>query len=299
MRRAARNVVALVTVLLLVLIAACAPTPTLKPEFSLTVTQPTDESIINADKVEVIGIITPGAVVSINGELAEVDEEGNFTMMVILEEGPNIIEVIASDLEGNEESRTLVIMYVPSAEAPPQVSEAGFSLTVTEPTDESIINTDKVEVIGTTIPGAVVSINGELVEVDEEGKFTMMVVLEEGPNTIEVIASDLEGNEESRTLVIIYVPSSEAPPQVPETGFFLTVTEPADASIITTDKAEVIGITTPGAVVSVNGELAEVDEEGNFTMMVVLEEGPNTIEVIASDLEGNEESRILAIIYVP
>ena len=206
MRKAARNVVALVTVLLLVLIAACAPTPALKPEFSLTVTEPTDESIINADKVEVIGIATAGAVVSVNGELAEVDAEGNFTMMVILEEGPNIIEVIASDLEGNQESHTLVIIYVPSAETPPQVSETGFFLTVTEPTDESIINVDKVEVIGITTPGAVVSINGELAEVDEEGNFTMMVVLEEGPNIIEVIASDLEGNEESHTLVIVYVP---------------------------------------------------------------------------------------------
>ena len=86
---------------------------------------------------------------------------------------------------------------------------------------------------------------------------------------------------------------------MPETGFFLTVTEPTDESIINTDKVEVIGITTPGAVVSINGELAEVDGEGNFTIMVVLEEGPNTIEVIASDLEGNEESHILVIIYVP
>ncbi|GAJ17309.1 unnamed protein product, partial [marine sediment metagenome] len=121
-------------------------TPTTKPEFSLTVTEPTDESIINADKVEVIGITTPGAVVSVNGELAEVDEEGNFAMMVVLEEGPNIIEVIASDLEGNQESHTLVIIYVPSPETPPQVSETGFSLTVTQPADESIINVDKVEV---------------------------------------------------------------------------------------------------------------------------------------------------------
>ncbi len=112
-KRASRNIATLVMVLLLMLIAACAPTPTLKPEFSLTVTQPTDESIINVDKVAVIGITTAGAMVSINGELAEVDAEGNFTMMVVLEEGPNIIEVIASDLEGNEESHTLVIVYVP------------------------------------------------------------------------------------------------------------------------------------------------------------------------------------------
>ena len=89
------------------------------------------------------------------------------------------------------------------------------------------------------------------------------------------------------------------PPEMPKTGFFLTITEPADNSIINTDKVEVRGRTIPRAVVSVNGELVEVDQGGNFTTMVVLEEGPNTIEVIASDLEGNEESRILVIIYVP
>jgi hypothetical protein len=118
-KRARRNIATLVMVLLLVLVASCAPAKeitslsVLKPEFSLTVTQPTDESIISTDKVAVIGITTAGAVVSINGELAEVDAEGNFTMMVVLEEGPNIIEVIASDLEGNEESHILVIVYVP------------------------------------------------------------------------------------------------------------------------------------------------------------------------------------------
>ena len=90
-----------------------ASEPTLKPEFFLTVTQPADNSIINTDKVEVRGCTTPDAVVSINGELVDVNEEGNFTMMVVLEEGPNIIEVIASDLEGNEESCVLVIIYVP------------------------------------------------------------------------------------------------------------------------------------------------------------------------------------------
>ncbi len=134
-RKAGRNAVTLVMILVLVLIAACAPppgkiTPTPTPAsppptpeptppempktgFFLTVTEPADNSIINANKVEVGGHTSPGAVVSVNGELAEVDEEGNFTMTVVLEEGPNIIEVIASDLEGNEESHTLVVIYVP------------------------------------------------------------------------------------------------------------------------------------------------------------------------------------------
>ena len=174
------------------------------------------------------------------------------------------------------------------------IPKNGFFLTMTQATDESIVNADKVEVIGITVPKAVVSVNGNLAEVNEEGNFTMMVVLEEGPNLIEVIASDSEGNQESLTLVIIYVPS-----ETTETGFFLTVTQPDDNSTTTSDKVEVKGLTSPGAVVTVNGNLAEVNEEGNFTMMVVLEEGPNLIEVIASDSEENQESRTLATIYVP
>jgi len=180
------------------------------------------------------------------------------------------------------------------SEADSDMPESGFFLTMTQSADESIINADKVEVIGITVPSAVVSVNGNLVEVDAEGNFTMMVVLEEGPNLIEVIASDSEGNQESRTLVIIYVPS-----ETTEAGFFLTVTQPVNDSNTTSDKVEVKGLTSPGAVVTVNGELAEVDEEGNFTMMIVLEDGPNLIEVIASDSEGNQESRTLATIYVP
>ena len=88
-------------------------------------------------------------------------------------------------------------------------------------------------------------------------------------------------------------------PGIPLTGFFLTVSQPADGSIVDIGSVEVTGHTTPDAVVSINGELVEVDGEGNFTIMVVLEEGPNIIEVIASDLEGNEESRTLVIVYVP
>ena len=82
-------------------------------------------------------------------------------------------------------------------------------------------------------------------------------------------------------------------------GFFLKVTEPKDEGILTASVLRVSGTTTPDAVVSVNGEVVEVDEWGNFTTMVTLEEGPNTIEVIATDFEGNKESTILAVIYIP
>ncbi|MBI2756987.1 MAG: hypothetical protein HYX52_09795 [Chloroflexi bacterium] len=46
------------------------------------------------------------------------------------------------------------------------------------------------------------------------------------------------------------------------------------------------GIATPGAVVSVEGELADVDEQGQFRVEVALAEGANTVEVVASDDSG-------------
>jgi hypothetical protein len=84
-----------------------------------------------------------------------------------------------------------------------------------------------------------------------------------------------------------------------ESGFFLEVLEPQDETVVDTNPIRVSGSTSPGAEVSVNGELIDIDEEGSFVAMVELEAGPNVIEVIATDYDGHEESCILAVIYTP
>lgn len=60
-----------------------------------------------------------------------------------------------------------------------------------------------------------------------------------------------------------------------------------------------IGQTTPGAVVSVNGNLADVDAAGKFQKAVMLDEGTNVIQVVASDETGTELNVILLVIYEP
>jgi len=80
---------------------------------------------------------------------------------------------------------------------------------------------------------------------------------------------------------------------------FLSVSTPQDETITTTQQIAVAGKTSPGAVVSVNGRVVAVSPGGDFSTVLVLEEGPNTIEVIASDQDGNEVSRIIAVIYQP
>ena len=94
-------------------------------------------------------------------------------------------------------------------------------------------------------------------------------------------------------------PPPSSPPPEPAAGFFLEVTEPQDETVVSASPIRVNGSTSPGAEVSVNGTLIDVNEQGNFAAMVELEEGPNAIEVIATDYEGNEESCILAVIYTP
>jgi len=77
-------------------------------------------------------------------------------------------------------------------------------LAVTQPENESVVNTPEVVVKGTTNPDAVVTVNGTVADVDADGGFSVTVTLEESPNLIEVYASDFEYREASEILTVIY-----------------------------------------------------------------------------------------------
>lgn len=79
---------------------------------------------------------------------------------------------------------------------------------------------------------------------------------------------------------------------------FLEVSEPADESVVTEATVTVRGSTTPDAVVSIDGIAVGVDANGVFVADVTLVEGPNVIEVVASDLSGAQESAQIAVIYL-
>jgi hypothetical protein len=107
-------------------------------------------------------------------------------------------------------------------------------------------------------------------------------------------------------------PQSHAPPSSPPPtqtalpqeenapgGLLLEVTEPQDAIIVKTNTIKVSGTTSPDAEVSINDQFVVIDTSGRFTTTVSLEQGPNALEVTASDSNGNETFRILTIIYMP
>jgi Glucodextranase, domain B len=82
-----------------------------------------------------------------------------------------------------------------------------LSLIITSPADESVVDVNNIVISGQTAPEAVVSINGEVVDVDASGKFSAPVTLEEGPNVIDINATDPDGNEASAEIVVAYSPS--------------------------------------------------------------------------------------------
>ncbi len=87
--------------------------PAASAPLKLQVTSPADQTTVNAPQLVVTGVTAPGAVVSVNDALADVDAAGNFKANLTLDEGPNVIEVVASDIAGNQLNSTLLVIYEP------------------------------------------------------------------------------------------------------------------------------------------------------------------------------------------
>ena len=95
-------------------------TPTAVPDatgaFFLHIAEPVDgEAIVTTNTFDVVGRTSVDALVSVNDLFPEVAVDGTFTVTVSLEEGPNIVEVVASTGAGDEASEVLLIIYEPAA----------------------------------------------------------------------------------------------------------------------------------------------------------------------------------------
>ena len=166
-------------------------------------------------------------------------------------------------------------------------------LDVQGPTDGTTLQNAAVVVHGLTSPGATLTINGEVVFVDRDGRFQTEVTLVPGDNRVEVIATDATGTQVSEKILTV---TFQAP--LPQ-AFFLLITEPEDQSIVSSRTIPLSGRTAPEAVVSVNGVGIAVDELGLFSTMVTLEEGPNIIDVVSASPGGQVLSAVIAVIFRP
>ena len=92
------------------------PQPIATPDaiggFFLDIVEPVDgEAAVTTSSFEIVGRTSVDALVTVNDSFADVAVDGTFTATVALDEGPNVIEVVASTAAGDESSIVVVIIY--------------------------------------------------------------------------------------------------------------------------------------------------------------------------------------------
>lgn len=92
---------------------ALPSTPTPAAPFQIRLDAPRDGSTANASPLAVTGVTAPNALVSVNDVIGAADGEGRFDLLVPLQAGPNVLEVIASQPTGQQAFVIVTVMYQP------------------------------------------------------------------------------------------------------------------------------------------------------------------------------------------
>ncbi|MEH7223098.1 S8 family serine peptidase [Bacillus sp. JJ1566] len=159
--------------------------------------------------------------------------------------------------------------------------------TITSPVTGSFTNESTVTVAGKAAPTTTVHVfnNGEEVATTDttaEGTYSVAVELQVGENTLTAKASTATGiTDESEAVVIVLDQTS------PE----LAITSPENGLKTNQEAITVTGTVQDENIdsVTVNGESATI-KDGSFTKRVLVENGENNIDVVATDKAGNSTS---------
>lgn len=173
----------------------------------------------------------------------------------------------------------------------PEPTPDRFGLRLLSPQNGAAVEINAVRVLGLTRPDSVVEVNGNPVSISAAGLFQHDLLLVEGGNLIEVIATHLSGKTDSRQRAVFFLS--------PTAGIPLGIFYPADGQLVTHPTVQVLGGTSQDAVVGINGIPVAVNDLGIFSTTVLLQEGSNLIEVMAVDIQQNVTFKTAAVFYEP
>jgi len=88
-------------------------TPTPSASFQVALDTLHDGDTVHASPLPVTGVTTPNAVVSVNDVVGIATADGHFSLMVPVQAGPNVLEVIASQPDGQQAFAIVTVMYQP------------------------------------------------------------------------------------------------------------------------------------------------------------------------------------------
>ncbi len=86
-----------------------AETTEIAEGLTLTISAPDDKVTVNSQALQVIGKTSPNADVFVNDVQAKADSTGNFFVNYSLDEGENVLTVVANDDKGNYAEKELTV----------------------------------------------------------------------------------------------------------------------------------------------------------------------------------------------
>ncbi|WP_432360921.1 S8 family serine peptidase [Sporosarcina sp. UB5] len=244
-----------------------------------------------------------------NGEWTVVDlTEHNIVVnsdfyMVYIQTQPNpYAPGLATDENGTNAKRSY--QFVSGSWSPAPASEGNYMIRarvsfevfkpeITSPETGTVTNEENIVIEGTATPTTTISLqnNGEEVDsvvIGNDGRFSFQTVLTEGENEFTAV-SQLDGRTTGTSSPVTVILDTMKPE--------LTITNPKDG-----DKTNRETVTVEGTVmdahlksVTVNGQQATVSGDGTYSKRILLDEGMNTITVVATDAAGNETTQTVSI----
>ncbi|WP_157961590.1 FecR domain-containing protein [Acuticoccus kandeliae] len=243
----------------------------------LRIDRPEEEAIVREASVEVAGEVEPGAILTVGA--ASVLPQGNrFITRVPLADGPNAIEVAATDAAGNVTERVRRVTYQPDTRA-----RVAFGDWIPRMRDGTLLTaTSTLALGGRTVPGTRLEVRDRLGAVraatrsEADGSFTVSVPLK-GPAEVLVCvviaASGFETGTTFRAATDRAAPALALGSPLPK--------------LTSRSLLEIYGTTDADATVALNGEALRLDPGAGFSRVVSLSPGPNHFELTATDAVGN------------
>jgi len=271
--------------------------PNVNPYSTTTATTTVNATILNVNSISGVSMKVNG--VSVNNFTFNVSNQ-QFSSNVTLVQGNNIIEVTGTNTDGTD-SKTEVIVYNPKP-APCNnpvvvISNPGSSVSATAVSSAAIAGT--VQGI-TSASGLVLKVNGNISPVTYNmvsQSFSATFTLQEGANTIQVIATNACGTTTSAVTINYTRPLTPPvvtilnPGQNPFTSTQQSFT--VTANIINIQNASQISYTVNGAA---NTNFSFNPSTNAFTSNITLANGNNTFTITATNSDGTD-SESTVIVY--
>jgi hypothetical protein len=245
---------------------------------NLTVIQPPVYWITNQSQITVLGTTDADVVsLTINGEFLAF-YGGTFNKPMQLNEGNNTLVIVATDFAGNiaKDLRYIVLDSI----AP--------ILYVSYPPDGLRTNEQSLTMGGfTDVEGVDMKVGGVPVQVTG-GTWSHTITLLKGPNTIIIDAVDIADNHRIVTISVFYDPDPPA----------INVNNPSPGEVINTSMFSLLGSTDPDIrhnQIEINGIFIGVTSGVFDHEMTVVDDGPLNITIVAIDLAGNVNSKMIPV----